>query len=294
MQHTTVLLHEAVAALNLQPSSVVVDATFGAGGHAALIASELDRSGTLVAFDADETAFSGVTLTSTATVHLVHSNFKELSHRLAELNIAEVDGVLADLGWRMDQFTAKGKGFSFADDSGLAMTFGQPEDYLITAADIVNTWAAEDIANVLYGYGEERYSRRIAAAIVEQRAVVPFSSAQQLAEVIGAAVPAHYRRMRTHPATKSFQALRIAVNDELSVLESFIHDAVSLLRPGGRLAIISFHSIEDRIVKQLFRSYAHDRVVHLVNKKPITPAPEELQKNPRARSAKLRIIEKLP
>jgi 16S rRNA (cytosine1402-N4)-methyltransferase len=173
------------------------------------------------------------------------------------------------------------------------MTYGTPTDHLFTAADIVNGWAEEDIANVIYGYGEERYARRIAKAIVAARTQKPFANAAELAQTVSSAVPAVYRRGRTNPATKTFQALRIAVNDEFAVLEQFIGAAWTVLAPGGRLAIISFHSLEDRIVKHCFRAFTHDQSGLLVTKKPITPTLEELQQNPRSRSAKLRVIQKI-
>lgn len=294
MKHTTVLLHEAVEALALQPHSVVVDATLGSGGHSRNIASQLTKEGILIALDADASALAVVgDIPSAGTVKLVHGNFANITHHLAALDITEVDAILADLGWRMEQFSDSQKGFSFNDAIGLEMTYGEGKDYAFTAADIVNEWAAEDIANVLYGYGEERYSRRIAAAIVAARKVAPITSGTALADIISQAVPAGYRKGRTHPATKSFQGLRIAVNDELTVLDTFITEAFLALRPKGRLAIISFHSIEDRIVKQRFRALSDEGVATLLTKKPLTASPEELQDNPRSRSAKLRILQKL-
>jgi len=294
MKHTTVLLHEAVEALALQPTSVVVDATLGSGGHSTLIAKQLGAEGMLVALDADVTAIAAVgTIPSAGAVHVVHGNFSQLSEHITRLGISSIDAVLADLGWRMEQFMDTEKGFSFNDAVGLTMTYGNPADYAFTAADIVNDWAAEDIANVLYGYGEERYSRRIAAAIVSARQQAPITSGTALAEIISQAVPAAYRRGRIHPATKSFQGLRIAVNDELTVLDTFISDSFQHLTVGGRLAIISFHSIEDRIVKQRFRALADEGLAMRVTKKPITASAEELQQNPRSRSAKLRILQKI-
>ncbi len=295
MQHITVLQSEAVEALALTPASVVVDATLGAGGHGKLILKQLGKEGTYVGIDADETAieYAKETLTGDATKHLICSNFSQLDAILTERGIDTVDAVLADLGWRTDQFVSPGRGFSFADTEGLLMTYGEAGNYSFTAADIVNGWAEADIANVLYGYGEEQYSRRIAKAIVEARAKESIKTAAALAEIISRAVPAGYRRGKIHPATKSFQGLRIAVNDEFDVLESFIASAFARLAPKGRLAIISFHSLEDRIVKLAFRAYTQDQKGVLVNKKPITASAEELTKNPRARSAKLRIIEKI-
>jgi 16S rRNA (cytosine1402-N4)-methyltransferase len=294
MQHITVLQQEAVDALALNPASIVVDATLGAGGHGREILSRLGPAGMYIGIDADKTAITALEgkMTGEAEVHLVHANFGLIQNVVRSLEIPQVDAVLADLGWRTDQFEEKGRGFSFKDTDGLAMTYGDAKEYAFTAKDIVNDWAEQDIANVLYGYGEEHYSRRIATAIVAARQQKTIETADELAHIISEAVPAAYRRGRIHPATKSFQGLRIAVNDEFSVLETFINDAFSLLKPNGRLAIITFHSLEDRIVKLAFKAYTHDQQGVLVSKKPIVPTREELARNPRARSAKLRIIQK--
>lgn len=296
MQHITVLLQEAVDALALNSASVVVDATFGAGGHAAEIVSRLGSQGTYIGIDADDDAIAVGRLKLTGAlpkVILQEANFSEVNNVLNTLEIKEVDAVLADLGWHSDQFITKGRGFSFADDEGLAMTYGNKKNYAFTAEDIVNDWAEEDIANVLYGYGEERYSRMIAKAIVAERQKSRIVTAAALAQIIAQAVPASYRHGRINPATKSFQGLRIAVNDEFTVLETFLHDAFALLKPGGRLAVITFHSLEDRIVKLAFKAMTHDQEAVLVHKKPLAPSKEELSRNPRARSAKLRTIEKI-
>jgi 16S rRNA (cytosine1402-N4)-methyltransferase len=294
MQHITVLQQEAVDALALNPASIVVDATLGAGGHGREILSRLGPTGMYIGIDADKTAITTLEgkMTGEAEVHLVRANFGLIQNVVRSLEIPQVDAVLADLGWRTDQFEEKGRGFSFRDTDGLAMTYGDAKEYAFTAKDIVNDWAEQDIANVLYGYGEEHYSRRIATAIVAARQQKTIETADELAHIISEAVPAAYRRGRIHPATKSFQGLRIAVNDEFSVLETFINDAFSLLKPNGRLAIITFHSLEDRIVKLAFKAYTHDQQGVLVSKKPIVPTREELVRNPRARSAKLRIIQK--
>lgn len=295
MQHITVLQQEAVDALALTPASVVVDATLGAGGHAKLILEHLGKDGIYVGIDADQSAIDALKgqLDARATVHLIQSNFRLFENIAISLGLTEVDAVLADLGWRTDQFMTEGRGFSFTDEDGLEMTYGDAGEYAFTAKDIVNDWAESDIANVIYGYGEEHYSRRIAKAIVEYRAKQEIKTAKELAAIIAEAVPAAYRRGKINPATKSFQGLRIAVNDEFEALETFIAHAFARLKPGGRLAIISFHSLEDRIVKLAFRAYIHDQVGVLVTKKPIVASREELNVNPRARSAKLRIIEKL-
>ncbi len=295
MQHITVLKTEAVAGLQLKPSSTVVDATLGGGGHAAAILSALDATGVFVGLDADSTAIKalGHLSNAPATVHLVVRNFASLESVLDELHIERVDAVLADLGWRTDQFTDGNKGFSFGADEPLLMTYGDPATYDFTASDIVNGWSAEDIANVLYGYGEERYSRQIATKIVETRKKTKITTALQLADIISGAVPAGYRNGRTNPATKSFQGLRIAVNDEFGVLERFLAQAWHRLAVDGRLAVISFHSLEDRIVKHTFKAFSAAGTGLLVTKKPIVPTREEVVENPRSRSAKLRIIQKI-
>lgn len=290
-QHITVLKDEAIASLNLNSDSVVVDATLGSAGHTTAILEVLGEKGTLIALDADEVAITAaqeLLQDVAAKVEYVCTNFRTLGQVLQDLEITEVDAVLADLGWRMDQFTEGGKGFSFNSEDPLVMTYGDPNRHSFTAADIVNEWPEEDIRNVLKGYGEERFARRIAGGIVQAREEAPISTAQQLAEIVSASAPAFYRNGKTHPATKTFQALRIAVNDELEALEVFIKAAVQHLAPGGRLSIITFHSIEDRIVKHLFRQYKDEGRGSLATKKPIRASDAELKQNPRARSAQLR------
>ena len=295
MKHITVLLKEAIDALALTKDATVVDATLGAGGHAKSILSKLSNKGTFIGFDADSSALTELQdlKKSKSTVHLVHSNFAHIQSELLKLHIESVDAILADLGWRTDQFTDGGKGFSFTSDDSLYMTYGDPKTYSFTAGDIVNDWKEEDIANVFYGYGEERYSRQIAKAIVAYRKTKKIITAAELAEIIFTSVPVSYRHGRIHPATKSFQGLRIAVNDEFTVLEQFIASSWQCLAPGGRLAIISFHSLEDRIVKHTFKNYVQADAGVLITKKPIIASDEELKANPRARSAKLRIIQKI-
>lgn len=293
--HVTVLAEEAVEALAIRPSSVIVDATLGSSGHSLRIAEKLGPEGTLVCIDADAEAIEKgkKTLThASPRIHLCEGNFRNIDSILEQLQIADADGILADLGWRMEQFSGNGRGFSFLVDEPLIMTFGDPKEYAFTAADIVNDWEEESIKNVLKGYGEERFSGRIARAIVEAREEKRIETTFELVSIIKDVVPAFYRNGRLHPATRTFQALRIAVNDEFQALEDFIKRSIALLRPEGRLAIITFHSLEDRIVKHLFRSYAQDHAGNVITKKPIIPTPEELSINPRARSAKLRIFER--
>jgi len=300
MSHVTVLKNEAIQMLNLKKGSVVVDCTLGAGGHAHAILSQLGPKGVFVGIDADQTAIAklGKELSSyKAKVHLVRNNFKNLQSILDSLSLTHVDAILADLGWRMEQFDGSSglpRGFSFSKDEPLVMTYGDPKDYAFTAKDIVNDWAEEDIANVIFGYGEDRFARRIARTIVEKRnSNGEILTAKELSEIIYHAVPAFARRGKIHPATKTFQALRIAVNDEFDTLSTLLTSGLNCLSVGGRMAIITFHSLEDRIVKQTFRTFLRDQQALLVHKKPIAPSREELLANPRARSAKLRTIEKV-
>lgn len=299
MTHTPVLLHESIDALNLKESSVVVDATLGSGGHSTAILEALDQhkgAHTLIGIDVDPTALASLegSLSGVRTeVLLFEANFKDIQDVLKKTGVSHADAILADLGWRIEQFAEGGRGFSFQYDEPLLMTYGDPDTYPFTARDLLNTWDEEDIANVLFGYGEERYARRIARAIVEARREKSLETTGQLVDLINSAVPSGYRRGRTHPATKSFQALRIAVNDELTVLSTFIDAALESLASGGRLAIITFHSIEDRVVKESFRALEQEGVAVRIGKKPHKPTERELSVNPRARSAKLRILEKL-
>jgi 16S rRNA (cytosine1402-N4)-methyltransferase len=299
MQHTTVLLHEAVEGLRIGPNDIIVDATFGSGGHAREIATLLDSDGLYIGIDADASALQpDVVKEKIGEVHckvaLINDNFKNLTNILSSLQHETVNGVLADLGWRMEQFADGAKGFSFQHDGPLHMTFGEPSDYLFTAEDIVNEWEEENIADILYGYADERFSRRIAKGIVEARQHGRIKTTFQLVDIIERSVPKVILHKRLHPATKTFQALRITVNDELTVLQQFIKDGFAALKPSGRLAIITFHSIEDRVVKHSFRELAQSGHGVLITKKPISPSGEELAANPRSRSAKLRIIQKYP
>lgn len=292
MHHVTVLQQEAVDGLALTSHSVVVDATFGSGGHAQEIVSRLSKEGVYIGIDADATAFAGKTFAENGSVvHLVNDNFRNLTTILSSLQLTNVDGILADLGWRMEQFSEGGKGFSFLHDEPLQMTFGDPAQYEFTARDIVNEWGEDSITDILFGYGEERNARKIAKAIVAARKLAPIETTKQLTECIESVFPPMFYR-KVNPSTKTFQALRIAVNDELGTLETFLKDGYAALKPGGKMAIITFHSLEDRVVKQYFRTLKDDDLVTLDTKKPIIASDEELTKNPRARSAKLRIITK--
>jgi 16S rRNA (cytosine1402-N4)-methyltransferase len=296
MEHITVLKEELVDALEIQSDDIVVDATFGTGGHSQLIAQRLGKKGTLFLIDADTSAFDSfgdTSIMSQAKVIAEVANFSSLKVLLGKHSITKVNAIIADLGWRTDQFLMSGRGFSFNDSDGLFMTFGEKNTYPFTAYDIVNEWEEESISDILFGYGEERHARKIAKHIVTARQKKPIESAKELADIISAVIfqPKHLKRL--HPATKTFQALRIAVNDELKVLEIFLKDAFESLHSNGVLAVISFHSLEDRIVKHSFRSFSREQDALLVTKKPIIPTDDEKRRNPRSRSAKLRIIKKL-
>ncbi len=295
MRHVPVLLKEAVDALGLSPQSVVIDATLGAAGHAQAICRELGKRGHYIGLDADPLAVRGAHehLTGVAPqVTLRTANFRRIGEVASEHNLArgEVSAILADLGWRLEQFAEGGKGFSFQVDEPLIMTFGDPSQYSYTAYEVVNEWSEAQLTTIISSYGEERFAGRIAAAIVKARQTRPLATTFDLVNVIASAVPARHRHGRLHPATKTFQALRMVVNDELSALEEFLEGAVPLLAPSGRLAIITFHSLEDRIVKHHFRGLSAAGRATVLTKRPIVASETELRENPRARSAKLRII----
>lgn len=291
MKHVPVLLDETVSVLGLGPDSVVFDCTFGGGGHARRILSQLGSKGVYVGIDADPVAINGVGLQGEAKIHLVNANFSEIKQVALDLSLRPT-AILADLGWRSDQFEAGDRGFSFQKDEPLLMTFGDPTKSLFTARDVVNDWKEESLADIIYGYGEERFSRRIAKAIIWAREKSPIETSKQLADIVAGAYPAIARRGRIHPATKTFQAIRITVNDELGALKKLLSDGFEILEPSGRLAIISFHSLEDRLVKRFFDEKSRDQLALKLIKKPIVAGDEEREVNPRSRSAKLRVIEK--
>lgn len=293
--HTTVLLKEAIDELLIKPTDTVVDGTLGGAGHARIVADMLETDGAFIGFDLDPAA---ITRAQTALsevkpqITLINANFRAIEAELAVRGITSIDKALYDLGWSAFQLDA-GRGFSFLKDEPLLMTYGEGGDAgVLTAAEIVNEWGEESIADIIFGWGEERYSRRIAKAIVERRKEKPFIIATDLAETIKAAVPAAYRHGRLHPATRTFQALRIATNDELGAISEGLRAAWKLLNPGGRIAVITFHSIEDRIVKELFLEFERSSGGIRITRSPKKPSNDEIVSNPRARSAKLRVIEK--
>lgn len=294
--HKTVLLNETIEGLNLKPNSTVIDCTFGGGGHSAEIC--LRYPGTkIIALDRDESAFEKARSKFSdlsCNVIFKNMNFRDMEKLRDPELFEKVDGIVFDLGLSSDQLENSGRGFSFRKDEPLLMTMKAnlvPED--VTAGDIVNHWKEETLANIIFGYGEERYSRRIAKGIIEARKKGEIKTTSDLVKIIENSVPAVYRRGKTHFATRTFQALRIAVNDELQALEDGLIKGFDILRPGGRMAVISFHSLEDRRVKRFFREVAKNGEAKLINKKPIIATNEETKINPRSRSAKLRILEKV-
>ena len=287
--HTPVLLHESITALEIKKGDVVVDGTFGGGGHSKEIADKFGKDVTLVCVDLDEeaeTRFESV-MNGTGAV-FVHDNYKNAKAILEKSGQKRVNKVLLDIGTSSFQLDKDTRGFSFNSDSPIKMTLSKEGSHTgFDAYDIVNFWKEESIADIIFYYGEETFARVIAKAIVEARANAPIKTAKELGDLIALKIK---RKGRLHPATKTFQALRIAVNDELSVLKEALSAWWEHLSPKGTMAIISFHSLEDRIVKRWMNDLSDDKRV--ITKKPITPKEEELKSNPRSRSAKLRIIEK--
>lgn len=284
--HITVLLTEAVDALNLTPSSVVIDGTVGGAGHFGLIKKHLGSKGVLIGIDEDADALKRAEgIEGEAKTILIEGNFRNIKEYCEREGISSVDAVLLDLGWSGYQLEG-GKGLSFHADEPLIMTYGSGEGKT-TAYDMVNYGSAESLMTIIRSYGEEPLARKIVNAIIEYREKKTIDTAKELGDLIEEKVG---RRGKTHPATKTFQALRMAVNDELGALTDVLASVKDILAPHGRVAIITFHSMEDRIVKHTFLSWKGEGTV--VTKKPIVPSEEELYTNPRSRSAKLRIFEK--
>jgi 16S rRNA (cytosine1402-N4)-methyltransferase len=292
-KHVSVLLDESVDGLALKANDTAIDATAGAGGHAEKISKIIGKGGTLVAVDTDP---SSLELTRErlkdvdSKVIYIQGNFRNLRELANEAGIQSADGIIFDLGWRIEQLQG-GKGLSFKADEPLDMRLSSRAGGL-TAKDIIAGWDEAEIAELIREYGEERFAGRIARAMVEARRRQPIETALQLSEVIARAVPAAYRHGRLNPATRTFQALRIAVNDELNALTEGLRAALALLKEGGRVAVISFHSLEDRLVKHFFKSAELAGQGMRVTKKAMKPTREEEVRNPRSRSAKLRIFEK--
>ena len=307
-KHVSVLLQECIDNLKIKPDGIYLDGTLGLGGHSYEIASRL-TTGRLVCVDRDETAIAraGRRLAPFAgRVTLVHGNFADAAAILDSLGIDGADGMLFDLGVSSPQLDEASRGFSYRQDAPLDMRMDGSAQ--LTAYEVVNTWSAEKLNRILWDYGEERYARRITAGIVNARERAPIASTMALVEIIKAALPAAALREKQHPAKRSFQAIRIAVNDELGAIASMMETAPDKLKRGGRLCVISFHSLEDRIVKSGIQAREHGctcpreapvctcgfkQTLKSVSRKPILPTEEEIARNPRARSAKLRVAERV-
>ncbi|MCL2404236.1 MAG: 16S rRNA (cytosine(1402)-N(4))-methyltransferase RsmH [Defluviitaleaceae bacterium] len=314
-KHIPVLPLEAVSALAIRPGGIYVDGTLGGGGHSALILSALGKNGRLIGIDRDTNAIAAANkrlnisqlYERNVTFETVHGNFHDLPQILHDKNIVKVDGVLLDLGVSSHQLDTPERGFSYRLPGRLDMRMNQ--DATLTAFDIVNTYPEEQLANILYTFGEERFSRRVAKAIVAARLQSPIETTLELSSIIEKAMPHRSKKANApHPAMRSFMALRIAVNDELHPLDTALTNIVNCLNPGGRICVISFHSLEDRIVKTCFNRLASPctcprdipycvcgkpPLVQVITRKPILPSPEELAQNSRASSAKLRVGEKI-
>ncbi len=306
--HVSVLLEESVAALNIRPEGIYVDGTLGGGGHSCQIAKRL-TTGRLIGIDRDTQALraAGERLAPFGDrVALVHGNFREMDSILREKEISRVDGILLDLGVSSPQLDEGNRGFSYMTDAPLDMRMDRED--VLTADLVVNTWSYEELKRILFDYGEERYAPQIAGAICRRREEKPIRTTLELVDVIRSGMPSAALREKQHPAKRSFQAIRIAVNDELGAISRAMEKMIPLLNPGGRLAVITFHSLEDRIVKSAMADAARGCTcppsfpvcvcgrkpkVKVITRKPILPGQEELERNPRARSAKLRVCENI-
>ena len=306
--HRPVMLEECIEGLDIRPDGIYLDGTLGRAGHSREIAKRLS-TGRLICVDRDQAALDAAQERLAPwldKVELVHSNFDQVDQILDRLSLPGVDGMLFDLGVSSPQLDDGSRGFSYMADAPLDMRMDREEG--VTAADVVNTWSQEELRRIIAQYGEERYAPQIAGAIVRRRADKPIATTLELVEIIKSAMPGKALREKQHPAKRTFQAIRIAVNDELASVERMLRRAVPRLNRGGRLAVITFHSLEDRIVKTGLAEFARGCTcppdfpvcvcgktpdIKLVNKKPILPTEQEIEENPRARSAKLRVAEKL-
>ncbi|MCI2253204.1 16S rRNA (cytosine(1402)-N(4))-methyltransferase RsmH [Domibacillus sp. 8LH] len=306
--HTTVLLHETVDGLNIRPDGIYVDCTLGGAGHSEYLLSKLGPNGKLYAFDQDETAIEHAKKRLAPfleRVEFIKSNFEHVKEELHKRNVTGIDGILYDLGVSSPQLDTPERGFSYHHDAPLDMRMDKSA--ALTAYHVVNEWSFEELVRIFFRYGEEKFSKQIARKIEAAREVQPIETTGQLTELIKEGIPAPARRKGGHPAKRIFQAIRIAVNDELGVFERSLHDAIDLLNVDGRISVITFHSLEDRICKTVFKEASagpelppglpvipeeYEPVLKLVTRKPIVPTEKELTENNRARSAKLRIAEK--
>ncbi|ADL07706.1 16S rRNA (cytosine(1402)-N(4))-methyltransferase RsmH [Thermosediminibacter oceani] len=306
--HKPVLLEETINLLDPKPGGVYVDATLGGGGHFSEILKRVGENGTVIGIDRDEDAVVNARerFSQSPAATIVHDNFKNIKRIVYSLGLEGVDGVIFDLGVSSYQLDEESRGFSYIKDAPLDMRMDRNQD--LTAKDVVNKMTKSELAKIIKEYGEERWADRIAEFICEKRKKKPIETTGELVEIIKAAIPARARRGGPHPAKRTFQALRIYVNGELEILSASLKDAVDILNPGGRICVITFHSLEDRIVKHTFRELAKgctcpkdsplctcksERALKILTPKPVCPTQDEIDANPRARSAKLRACEKL-
>lgn len=305
-KHDTVLLKETIDGLNIKPDGIYVDATLGGGGHTSYLLNQL-MTGRVISFDQDILAINHAKEKfDDDRLTLVHRNFKYLKEELNKLGIEKIDGILYDLGVSSPQLDLVERGFSHSKTARLDMRMDQTQS--LDAYEIVNTYSYDDLVRIFFRYGEEKFSKQIAREIEKRRAEKPIETTTELSDLIKSKIPEKFKRMKGHPARRVFQALRIAVNNELEVFENSLQDAIELLDKGGRVSVITFHSLEDRICKQIYLEYergpelpknmpiipeGYEPILKRVNKKPILASDEELENNSRARSARLRIAEKL-
>lgn len=307
--HTTVLLKETVDGLNINPDGIYVDCTLGGAGHSEYLVKQLSENGRLICFDQDTIAIDNAKVRLADyldRVTFVHANFRYLKEELNKLNIHQVDGILYDLGVSSPQLDTPERGFSYHHDAPLDMRMDQTAQ--VSAYHVVNEWRYEDLVRIFFRYGEEKFSKQVARKIEQAREIAPVETTGQLVELIKDGIPAPARRKGGHPAKRIFQAIRIAVNDELGAAEDSLVDAIDLLKIGGRISVITFHSLEDRLTKTIFKEASSlpdlppglpiipdnmKPVLKLVTRKPILPSDEELAANNRSRSAKLRVAEKI-
>ncbi|MCI6188695.1 MAG: 16S rRNA (cytosine(1402)-N(4))-methyltransferase RsmH [Clostridium sp.] len=307
-KHISVLLNECLEGLDIKKNGIYVDCTLGGAGHSSHILEKLSSEGTLIGIDQDNDALRAAKekLKNYSNVKYVHNNFYNIDSILTSLNIPKVDGILMDLGVSSYQLDEGERGFSYMKDAPLDMRMDRDREF--SAYEVVNTYSEEDLYRIIRDYGEEKFAKKIAKFIVDKRADKPIETTLELVDIIKAAIPAKARREGPHPAKRTFQAIRIEVNGELAILNKAIEDGVEHLNKGGRMAIITFHSLEDRIVKLKYRELANPctcpkefpvcicgkkPLVKIISRKAIEPSKEEVEKNPRSRSAKLRILEKL-
>lgn len=300
MKHIPVLLQECITLLDPKGGETVVDCTLNRAGHSLVLAKKIGKEGQLIGIDLDADAIAEAKKNFQAAkfalpkIFIERTNFRHIDEVVQNAGVSHVDKILLDLGLSSHELDVSGRGFSFQRDEPLLMTFdSKPTKETVTAYDVVNSWNESTLADIIYGFGDEKYARRIAKAIVLAREEKPIGSTLELVGIIRGAVPSAYTRMKTHFATKTFQAIRMAVNDELGALEEVLEKAVRLLRQGGKMAVITFHSGEDRLVKRFFIDKVRAGEIKLLHKKPLAPTREEIISNPRARSAKVRGIEKI-